>query len=96
MLDQFYTDAESRGWEFSNPNDTGTDGSTSEEDALQALVDKQRLLNELHRQWIELYGQETADAMLSGLGADADSYVKALEDSISELDALREAGIITD
>jgi len=34
--------------------------------------------------------------MLAGMGADAESYVKALEESIAELDALREAGTITD
>jgi len=95
-LDQFYTDAEARGWKFSNPNETATSGTTSQEDALDKLVEKQKLLNDLHKQWIELYGQETADAMLAGMGADANSYVKALEESIAELDALREAGTITD
>lgn len=94
LLDKFYTGAEGKGWDFSEPEVQG--GTTSEEDALDKLVEKQRLLNDLHKQWIELYGQETADAMLSGMGADANSYVKALEDSIAELDALREAGTITD
>ncbi len=95
-LDQFYTDAEARGWKFSNPNETTTSSTTSQEDALDKLVEKQKLLNDLYKQWIELYGQETADAMLAGMGADAGGYVKALEDSIAELDALREAGTITD
>ena len=94
-LDQFYTEAEARDWEFSNPNDTAS-STTSQEDALDKLVEKQKLLNDLYKQWIELYGQETADAMLAGMGADAGGYVKALEDSIAELDALREAGTITD
>lgn len=94
LLDKFYTGAEGKGWDFSEP-ETST-GAEAEEDALQKLVDKQKLLNDLHKQWIDLYGQETADAMLAGMGADAESYVKALEDSIAELDALREAGTITD
>ncbi|HNQ44337.1 MAG TPA: hypothetical protein PKI59_07895, partial [Candidatus Cloacimonadota bacterium] len=69
-LDQFYTDAEARGWKFSNPNETATSGTTSQEDALDKLVEKQKLLNDLYKQWIDLYGQETADAMLAGMGAD--------------------------
>ncbi|MDD3944618.1 MAG: phage tail length tape measure family protein [Bacteroidales bacterium] len=94
LLDKFYTGAEGKGWDFTEPEVSS--GATSEEDALDKLVEKQKLLNDLHKQWIELYGQETADAMLAGMGADADSYVKALEESIAELDALREAGTITD
>ena len=94
LLDKFYTGAEGKGWDFSEPEVSG--GTTSEEDALDKLVEKQKLLNELHKQWIVLYGQDTADAMLAGMGADAESYVKALEESIAELDALREAGTITD
>lgn len=58
--------------------------------SIETLIQQQERLNALYQEWVEMYGQETADEMLAGLGANPDDYIKALEARRDELQALDE------
>jgi hypothetical protein len=58
--------------------------------SIETLIQQQERLNALYQEWVEMYGQETADEMLAGLGATPDDYIKALEARRDELQALDE------
>jgi len=58
--------------------------------AIETLIQQQERLNALYQEWVKMYGQEAADEMLAGMGANPDDYIKALEARRDELQALDE------
>ena len=58
--------------------------------AIESLIQQQERLNSLYQEWVKMYGQQAADEMLAGLGANPDDYIKALEARRDELQAMTE------
>ena len=68
----------------------------TQEATLKQLIDSEQAKYELYQKWLDIYGEEQANEMLSALLSNADTYLQKLNEGIAQMEEKALIGTATD